>query len=33
MKTEMKKNRRKQFNKDSFAINVLAREEFWLSHY
>jgi hypothetical protein len=33
MKAEMKENRRKRFNKDSFAINVLAREESWLSAY
>jgi hypothetical protein len=33
MKAEMKENRRKRFNKDSSATNVLAREESWLNHY
>jgi predicted metal-dependent hydrolase len=32
MQTKMKDNR-KEFNKDSFAINILAREEFWISAY
>jgi predicted metal-dependent hydrolase len=32
MQTKMKDNR-KEFNKDSFVINVLTRKEFWISVY
>ncbi len=33
MQTKMKKNNRKEYNKDSFVINVLIRKEFWVSAY
>jgi hypothetical protein len=33
MQTKMKRDDQKEFNKDSFVINVLTREELWLSAY
>jgi hypothetical protein len=33
MQAEMKKNDRKEFSKDSFITNVLARKESWVSAY
>jgi predicted metal-dependent hydrolase len=33
MQTKMKRNDRKEFNKDSFIINVLTREELWINAY
>jgi hypothetical protein len=33
MQTEMKKDDRKEFNKDSFITNVLIRKESWVSAY
>jgi hypothetical protein len=33
MQTKMKRNDQKEFSKDFFVINVLAREELWISAY
>jgi predicted metal-dependent hydrolase len=33
MQAKMKKDNRKEFSKNSFAIKVLIREEFWVSAY
>jgi hypothetical protein len=33
MQTKIKRNDQKEFNKDSFVINVLTRKELWVSAY